>query len=268
MEKINQLAVTLKKNGLASTMSEAVEKAKEIILGVNKEKDNEDFEKEIEQVEEDIESISKEHIDEASQNELVQDEETEEFVEAPEQISEVQQSLDEKEEPTMTNELDPSLESPESTTSEKDAMELGSVSEEQHVEPIQEEVKDEPENLANTESVEAEPKENPVLSNVEDYNILEDDRPLNQSIDGPTSEEDAPVENINTENLGETKVDDAVSPTPEESQEEPETPAQDTPVDIPLAQDEVKEEESSETKDEKEEKEKPDLHKFFNVNSK
>ncbi len=66
IEKINQLALTLKQNGLAASMSEAVEKATAIIVGTTKEPASK-IEKELEEIEHELETITGGHIDAEAQ---------------------------------------------------------------------------------------------------------------------------------------------------------------------------------------------------------
>tara|TARA_Y100000310_G_C20702985_1_gene831824 strand:- start:11628 stop:12497 length:870 start_codon:yes stop_codon:yes gene_type:complete len=98
VEKINQLAMTLKNNGLAASMAEAVEKAKEIILGVGPEAQEDSLiEDEIKEVEDEIEQIETEPLD-VRESEATAMEVTEDLQEAPPQ--EVQQDLSEVDPPS------------------------------------------------------------------------------------------------------------------------------------------------------------------------
>jgi len=54
VEKINNLATSLRNSGLVANMADAVEKAKDIVLGPKRKKDVAEMEKDLKQVEEDL----------------------------------------------------------------------------------------------------------------------------------------------------------------------------------------------------------------------
>ncbi|MDP7457291.1 MAG: hypothetical protein QGH47_01060 [Candidatus Woesearchaeota archaeon] len=295
VEKINQLAVTLKKNGLAASMSEAVEKAKEIILGASKETESEEqVAMELAKVEEEIETISDEQNDTIS-SERPDDEETAELREEPQDVSEVQQELDEAEEPVVVTQPSPVDEVSESsdtpdvsppevstTDSEPVAESESAVLEDQtkvdiatDPRPLNELMREEQseehiapaerEEVATDESVihgsgdmlESDAEQEPGIQEDQDSEPVKTDESTPEKVaeDAPSGEETS------------SEPDSSSEPDPSPKTEEEEPVQSSEPQDSAETQEETSED-KEEPKKEDSEEEKPDLSKYFNFGNK